>query len=535
MNQISKGRPSSPCGAASVTVPRFASGTAVVDSSWRWALAGLALCVLALFGLFWEPARHIVRIWATSPTFNHGFLILPIVGYLAWRQRTAVLAHPPEPFLPGLVLVALAGIAWLLGAVADVLLVQQFALVGFIQAVTLTVLGRRAFHILAFPLFYIVFAVPFGQMLVPHLQDVTAFLAVAILRVIGIPVFIEGVFLSTPTGNFRVAEACSGIRFLIATIALAFLYAHVMYRTLWRRVLFIGLAFVVPIIANGIRAFGIVYLAYLTDNEVAVGVDHLVYGWIFFSFVTILMIMLGQTFCEPPGADDDAASDASGPAADAAPRKGPVVTAAVLALIVAALAPAYAGLVGNSPTSRLEQAFAVPEVVGGWRRVEARRPAWRPEVKGADAEAIATFEKNGKTVSLFLAYFTHQRQGSELIGARNRLIGGSEWSRVSSASRRADIGPDALSVMSTRIQWRPVNRVVWHWYWVDGKFTANRHFAKFLEAKSKLFGGSPAGAAIAASAEFAELPVEAEESLRDFLTGLAVLRPYLQNVTGGDT
>ena len=515
-------------------MPRFASETDVFDPSWRWALAGLSVCVLALFGLFWEPARHVVHIWATSPTFNHGFLILPIVGYLAWRQRTALLAHPPEPFLPGLALVGLAGIAWLLGAVADVLLVQQFALVGFIQAVTLTVLGRQAFRILAFPLFYLVFAVPFGQMLVPDLQDVTAFLAVAILRGVGIPVFIEGVFLSTPTGNFHVAEACSGIRFLIATIALAFLYANVMYRTLWRRVLFIGLAFVVPIIANGIRAFGIVYLAYMTDNEVAVGVDHLVYGWIFFSFVTILMIMLGQSFREPPGPDDDVAPDNPGPAAGAAPRKGSVVMATVLALIVTALAPAYAGLIGNPGTDRFEQAFTVPDVVGGWRRIEARGPAWRPAVKGADAEAIATFEKNGRTVSLFLAYFTHQRQGSELIGAGNRLIGGKKWSRVSSASRGAQIGPDALSVTSTRIQMRPVNRVVWHWYWVGGEFTANRQFAKLLEAKSKLFGGALASAAIAVSSEFAEVPAEAEESLRDFVAGLEGLRPYLRQVTRGE-
>ena len=94
-------------------------------------------------------------------------------------------------------------------------------------------------------------------MFVPQLQDVTAFFAVEILRGIGVPVYVEGVFLSTPTGNFHVAEVCSGIRFLIATVAFAFLYAHVTYRTLWRRALFVGLAFIVPVIANGIRAAGI--------------------------------------------------------------------------------------------------------------------------------------------------------------------------------------------------------------------------------------------------------------------------------------
>ncbi len=535
MNQMSEDRISAGPGSASVAAasPGFALGA--IDPAWRWALAGLAVAIIALFGLFWEPARHTVRIWANSPTFNHGFLILPIVGWLVWRERGVLMSRAPEPYLPGLAAVALAGLAWLLGAAADVMMVQQFALVGFIQGVTLTVLGTRAVRILAFPMFYLMFAVPFGKMLVPHLQDVTAFFAVGMLRGVGVPVFIEGVFLTTPTGNFHVAEACSGIRFLIATIALAFLYAHVTYRTLWRRVMFIGLAFVVPIIANGIRAFGIVYLAYLTDNELAVGVDHIVYGWIFFSLVTILMIALGQTFREP---DDDANGDDGGTDApahghDATPRRGKVAIAAAGALAVASMAPAYAMLVDQSPTASPRQTFVIPDISGGWARVEPRGRTWQPRVSSADAKAIATFRKNGRTVTLSVAYFTHQRQGSELIGVKTRPIGGTEWSRVSARGRGARIGPDNLSVVATRIMARPTNRMVWHWYWVGGTFTADRIVAKILEAKTKLLGGARASAAIAVSAEFAELPGEAEAVLEDFVAGLGELRPYLRRVAGG--
>lgn len=534
MNQISKDRLSAAHGSASVAA---ASGTVpgAIDPAWRGALAGLAVSIAVLLALFWEPARHTVRIWATSPTFNHGFLILPIVGWLAWRRRTVLVALPPEPYLPGLAVVALAGLVWLLGAAADVMMVQQFALVGFIQGVTLTVLGLRAVRLLAFPMLYLLFAVPFGEMLVPHLQDVTAFFAVGMLRGIGIPVFIEGVFLSTPTGNFHVAEACSGIRFLIATIALAFLYSHITYRSLWRRVLFIGLAFVVPIIANGIRAFGIVFLAYVTDNELAVGVDHIVYGWVFFSLVTILMIALGQTFREPEDdpAEHDGGSDAPTHGTATTPRRGRVAIAAALALIVAAVAPAYAAFVEQSPSAAPEKAFAVPDVAGGWSRVEPRGRPWQPRVRGADARAIATFEKNGKTVTLFVGYFTHQRQGSELIGSKNRLIGKAEWARVSGHEQDAQIGPERLSVVSTRIMARPSNRMVWHWYWIGGTFTADRLFAKLLEAKTKLLGGTRASAAIALSTEFLEIPGEAETVLRDFVSGLGELRPHLRRVAGG--
>lgn len=530
MNQIAKDRLSAAHGS------EFAATAAPgdVDPAWRWAIAVLAASLLALVALFWEPARHTVRIWANSPTFNHGFLILPIVGWLAWRRRAELLSAPPEPCLAGLAAVAATGLVWLLGNAADVMVVQQFALVGFIQAVTLTVLGWRAVRILAFPLFYLLFAVPVGRILVPHLQDVTAYLAVGMLRGVGIPVFIEGVFLSTPTGHFHVAEACSGIRFLIATIAFAFLYANVTYRSQWRRAMFVGLAFLVPVFANGVRAFGIVYLAYLTDNRLAAGVDHIVYGWIFFSLVTVLMIALGQTFREPRdklgdqggGIDAPARGAASGP-----PRRRAAVAAAA-ALIVAAMAPAYAALVAQRPMAVPDRALALPDVAGGWARVAPRGRPWQPLAPGADARALATYEKNGRTVTLFVAYFTHQRQGSELVGAGNRL-NGKGWSRVSAHERAARVGDDRFPLVATRVMARPSNRMVWHWYWVGDTFTADPVYAKVLEAETRLLGGARASAAIALSAPFTELPDEAEAVLADFLADLGALRPYLERIADG--
>ena len=92
------------------------------------------------------------------------------------------------------------------------------------------------------------------------------------------------------------AEACAGLRFLIASIAFGCLYALLMYRSPVRRGVFIVVSIIVPIIANGFRGLGIVYLGYLLDSAQAAAADHVIYGWIFFSFVILLLIALGLPF-----------------------------------------------------------------------------------------------------------------------------------------------------------------------------------------------------------------------------------------------
>jgi len=79
------------------------------------------------------------------------------------------------------------------------------------------------------------FLVPFGDELVPTLQMITADLTIALVHLSGIPAVIDGVFIDTPIGLFEVAEACSGVKFLVAMVALGSLAAHVCFASWWRR------------------------------------------------------------------------------------------------------------------------------------------------------------------------------------------------------------------------------------------------------------------------------------------------------------
>src|SRR4029079_3400241 len=100
-----------------------------------------------------------------------------------------------------------------------------------LQAAIVTVLGTRIARAACFPLAFLLFAVPFGEIFVPTLIEWTANFTVAALRLSGVPVYREANLFIIPSGAWSVVEACSGIRYLIASLMVGTLYAHLMYRT----------------------------------------------------------------------------------------------------------------------------------------------------------------------------------------------------------------------------------------------------------------------------------------------------------------
>jgi exosortase A len=267
--------------------------------AWRAAAATLLAGTFALIAIFGDAALAAWRVWTSSATFNHCLAVVPIAAWLAHRRRAVFVAADPAPVaaLPAAAAL-LGGVAWLVAHAATVYEIQQFALVGILQCLLLGVLGWRAYGALLLPCLYLFFLVPTGEQLVPALQNFTTAFIVAGLDAIGIPNFVDGVFISIPSGSFHVAEACAGLRFLIASLAYGVLYADLTYRSWRRRLLFVALSLAVPILANGIRALGIVLIAHYSNHRYAVGVDHIVYGWGFFLAVTLLLSWIGRRFAD---------------------------------------------------------------------------------------------------------------------------------------------------------------------------------------------------------------------------------------------
>ncbi|WP_296900236.1 exosortase A [Thiohalocapsa sp.] len=270
--------------------------------TWGPGVLVLLVAVSLVTVSFHHTAWSIVSIWERSETYAHGYLIIPISLWLVWEKRTGLSQLAPQPTPWPLLLFMPLGFGWLLGNLVDTLVVQQFAYVGLLVVSIWAVLGHRVTRYLLFPILFLFFGVPVGEGLVYPMMNFTADFTVGMLKLTGIPVYREGTFFTIPSGQWSVVEACSGMRYLIASVTLGVLFAYLTYTLWWKRLLFVVFSIFVPIIANGFRAYMIVMIGHLSDMKLAVGVDHLIYGWVFFGIIITIMFLVGSIWRDPAAA-----------------------------------------------------------------------------------------------------------------------------------------------------------------------------------------------------------------------------------------
>lgn len=459
---------------------------------WRTSLATLAGVWAALLVLFQRDVVDLAQIYWNSTTFGHCLFVLPVVGWLIWQRRAEVTRLSPAAWWPGLALVGAGAGGWFLGDIAGIALFRHAGLVLMLQGAVAALLGPQVTRALLFPLAYLFFLVPFGEALDAPLQVVTRDIAVPLLHLFGVPATTDGVLITTPTGWFEVAEACSGAKFVIAMIAYGALVANVCYVSWARRAAFFAMAMVVPVLANGVRAFGTIYAAHLTSLEAATGFDHIVYGWIFFAAVMAGVLAIGWRWFDrdPDAAWVDIDRIAATPFRVA---RGGIVGGMAIAIA------AFAYLTGAVVVSRadaLPARLVLPEVPG-WSRVGIdRRALWQPSYPTADHRLYARYaDPAGHVVDVAVAVYAGQREGHELVAfGQGVLAENDRWVKVMDEAPLENGRVERITTSGA------VERLVGTWYRVGDMVTASDTRVKIQTLTAKLVGGRQAGVALHVSA-----------------------------------
>jgi exosortase A len=502
---------------------------------WRTVLPVYVVLLACIIGLYFNTAQTIVTIWIRSDTFTHGFLVPPIVLWLVWRQRQTIAQIPPQPGLLAWPLVAGAAFAWLLGDLATVSALMQWAFVWLIVLLVPAMLGWAVARSIAFPLAFLFFAVPFGEFAMPQLMEWTADFTVLALRLSGIPVFREGLQFVIPSGNWSVVEACSGVRYLIASLTVGTLFAYLNYQSTSRRVLFIVVSFLVPVIANWLRAYLIVLLGHLSGNKLAAGVDHLIYGWAFFGVVIMLMFMVGARWSEPEPAPAPPTALPSG--------GGPSASLAFTGVTAVAMAALLAlPLLARNAINESNHALATPQLVAptslgnGWHSGAQPLASWQPAFLKPSAQFQATYAHGEQVVGLYLGYYNRQGNDRKLVSSENVLVRSKDplWAQVSRGTRTLDLDGKPVVVRTAELRGAPVTSavkddrlVVWQMYWVNGTLTASDVLAKAYAAGYSLIGRGDDSAVILVYAPKGEAG-QGEKVLEEFLrTNLPHIRKLL--------
>jgi EpsI family protein len=473
-------------------------------------LPGL-LVILCLVLLFRDTLAEMVDIYDRSETFAHAYLVPPISLWLIWRQRYAWPTRREVGAL-GAVADGRCLLLWLVGELASVNAATQVAVVSLLMLTVPLVYGWRWRARLMFPLLFLYFSVPIGLFLVPMMMDHTADFTVAGAagsRRAGVP--------RGPAVRHSVGQLVGGrglqrralphrFSFMVGT-----LFAYLNYTSWKRRLLFIGISIVVPIVANWLRAYMIVMLGHLSgNNELAVGVDHLIYGWVFFGIVIGIMFMVGAKWSQPNEPQGKSAQPAFAmPAVGLA--SGAARSLSVLWATSAAAVLLMLGVHGvlwslDSPRTDPLKPLKLPvELSAPWQPGPDSITAWVPAFGGAkstDQRIYMAPSPRGdappQTVALWAAHYREQGREGKLVSSNNSLsrVEETQWAQVSRATQPVQALGQELRFRQTLLRGpgtpgSPAAQrlLVWQIYWLGGDtYTASDVRAKVLLALNRLRG-----------------------------------------------
>ena len=462
--------------------------------------------------VFWPTIQNMEQVWRGSDTYMHCYLIPVIALWLCYDQRQRIDFTPKPSVWPLLVLLPVL-VIWLVGYASDTNALSHFAAVIVLQLGLAAFLGLTLTRQLLFPIFYLIFMVPFGEVLNPPLQDITASLSVTLLQWAGVPVFREGLYLATPIGQFEVAVACSGLRFLIASVAIGTLFCYLTYRRWYKHIVFMVSLLAFSVLANGFRAFFLIWIAEQTNMEYGFGADHYVYGWVFFGVVMFVMFWGGGKFADamPTTQHSTAADSVSTPL-----RKTPIAGYfSLLALTFMASQQVQLTIAPKSP--------AVAQLPAGFKLLE--KSEW--EVSFHDGVRRAQGE-NSEQWQIFLADYGHKQQQGELITWANWLFSSEQWTILKQRDLHLDGQTYRLLELKTALG---QYRTVLYWYQIGTRQTVDPKKAKLYQVLSLIEGEQSLSGvrALSAPVSFEQLDVAKLEELT--LQVRSLLSPQLERTT----
>ena len=490
------------------------------DTNKKWML--VLFSVLLLWATFsWQGLTTAIHIWWGNEIFNHGFFIVPGAFYLIYLKRHTLLATPFKPTLVPLLFVIPTCFVYVVGIAGDINLFLHLATFALLPLLLWTVLGHKAAYTILFPLVFMLFSVPVGEQLIPYLQEIAADGSVFLLNATGIPLFRNGLYIEIPQGRFLVAEACSGVSFFIVSTVIGCLYAYLNFTSKSRKIAFVLISIVFPVIANILRIYGIILIAYWTDMEYAAGADHLIYGWFFFAFVIVCLLALGEWMREVT-VESNSKQPASMPNAVISLQK-----LAPLFVVVLMFYSWYTfGLSTSSLPSHTTSALSLPTIEVQQEQVGRNNcdlAGWQPVLNKPAKQLRSSMQTQNGCATLHQALFVGEQ--SELISSLNRTFDPENFAQLTT-------GAIVYSATETRIPFTLITssneRKVWvlRLYIIDGYWFVSNSKAKLYQTYAKLVGKPSSGVMLVIGASSEQALTAALYSTMENIPEDVKLKPF---------
>ncbi len=263
----------------------------------EWVRLGIVgALVLFVYGptFGWMYERWMV----TGSYYSHGPLVPLICAFLIWQQRAKLAAMHYKGTRLGWVFLLAGLFVHLLSSLWQVYFSSGFSLLLTIAGVVLLFLGRRFLRQTWFSLAFLTFMIPLPEVLISNasfrLKLFAASIATFAVNRMGIPAMRQGSVIQTRHAVLTVEDPCSGIRSLIALIALGALMAYMSKLTRAKKITLFATTLPIAILSNVVRIILLTAVSEIYGTEAAMGWFHDFTGFAVFALAFLGLILLSK-------------------------------------------------------------------------------------------------------------------------------------------------------------------------------------------------------------------------------------------------
>ena len=471
-----------------MTAVSLKMGGRSIDLSWTMIAAAASIILIAVL---WRDA--LVDLWArwgAQQELSHSYFIPLISAWLVWTNRETVRKSVGSPAWIGAGLIGLALVMLLVGQLTFAFILQQIGLVVAIAGVVAAFGGLSLLRTTLAPVVFLLADVPTPHWLINVLswkfQEWSSLLGVAAVKLVGIPVFLQGNIIDLGTYQLMVAEACSGLRYLFPFLCLGVMAAYMYRGPLWHKAVIVAMTVPITIVMNSVRIAFTSIMVHYFGIEQAQGFTHFFEGWVVFllclAALFLVVVVLTRFFARPRVSALQALTQPELPLTP--PSKGGAKVAPLLGVIAAA-AVAFVAIAQSINIGTLiipeKKAFAgVVEDFQGWRTEVRPIEPEIAEVLAADDSIVVDMQSpEGKAYNLYMAYLNSRRDGRSWHSPRQCIPGGG-W-QITSHTVRQEAFDNGKRINFNRlvIENGSQRQLVYYWYDQRGRRIANEFVQKF--------------------------------------------------------
>ncbi len=500
---------------------------------WFQWLGAVLLIALALVFTFRDGVLFMTFQWSAAE-YSHGYLI-PLIAFLLVWQKSRDLSKTEFSGAWSGAFIVFAGVAiFLVGELGTVYTVIQYAFLLTLWGFVLAAFGWKGLRSLWMPLVYLFFMVPLPRFLYVQLSSEMQLIAsewgVAVIRLLGISVFLDGNIIDLGTYKLQVVEACDGLRYLFPLMSFGFLVAYLYQGPFWHRAVVFLSTIPITIVMNIFRIGVIGVLVEHYGIEVAVGFLHDFQGWAIFMVCVAMLfaeiwLLNRVTLRKVPFRElfNLSLPKISLKSMGAHWRQPPRSLMAATAFLLIALVGSMVLTQRAEIIPQREPFISFPMQFGEWRGQRAVVEKSIIYALGVDDWIMANYfrPEDPAHVNFYVAYYSSQRKGGSVHSPQGCIPGGGWRIDEFYETTLSGVGPggQGLTVNRAVIRKGQTRQLVYYWFQQRDRWLTNEYVVKWYLFWDAVTRNRTDGALIRVITPFGkgEGEAEADQRVTDFI------------------